>query len=162
MKMSEPITTFSGAHPFRPACLLDALDYWHSGSLERDELADEAAELISIIDSERCPRCRGEYFDGEIPSGSRLTSCRCIPVCSQCGAVEWLGEYGAGEWPLSPELVTTEREHYRAHLSERGLLSPDGVLITDDGVGPVQPRPHPGGWAEYGYDESADGQERQG
>jgi hypothetical protein len=35
------------------------------------------------------------------------------------------------------------------------------TLIDDDGVGPVEFEPRSGGWAQHGYDDSADMSERE-
>jgi hypothetical protein len=83
---AEPLLSFSGTHPMDPA---------HAGPCG-DDWADLARQGI-------CPRCRGPLYPKDPvptlrrpgdpfpiwhPAGSRVTACRCIPVCDICAFAE--------------------------------------------------------------------------
>jgi hypothetical protein len=53
-------------------------------------LGHTLAGLLHDIDHDACPRCQGRSRTSptEIPAGSRVTSCRCIPICAECEARE--------------------------------------------------------------------------
>lgn len=183
--MTEPITTFSGAHPYRPQCAVDAV----RGLLVEllpvaaaSDLAVQCAERVTVaVDSGICPRCSDPLRpqpvpNGWQPAGSRATSCRCIPVCETCAswAEPILGTLLVTAWPtdaddgddrtrkeIEAELIAQAKAQATTAILQAG---PEGtVLVTTEGVTPfeVQPRPHPGGWLEHGYDDTADEQERQ-
>lgn len=42
--------------------------------------------LLHDIDHGACPRCQGPLRTsaGQLSPGSRVTSCRCIPICTEC------------------------------------------------------------------------------
>lgn len=159
-------TAFSGAHPFRPQCLLDAF-----GNPDGD-LLDYVLPLVEGVDRGQCPRCREPLPEPPVwPAGSRITRCRCVPICGPCGDHEVIPDAWRADrlgidvedvgWLVEPEERDQERAaFYEQHRPRIGTLAADGVLVTEDGVGPVQHRPHPGGWAEFGYDDSADVAER--
>ena len=158
--------SFSGAHPFRPQCLLDAF-----GNPD-DDLLTDVIRLIEGVDRGECPRCRGPLPQAPgLPAGSRLTRCRCIPVCGPCGDHEgipasWRANYIGAEvddlgWLIDPAEREEERAaFYAAHPPQPAILGPAGVLVTEDGAGPIAGRPRPGGWAEFGFDDTADVAER--
>lgn len=120
------IVSFSGAHPFRLQCLAEVL---------RIEVGDEnddlALELVALIDAGRCPRCGRPITEREIASGSRMTSCRCIPVCAACGEDESWGQLGAGlhdegcldQWPVKPADV--DARNAAAELGHDGNADED-------------------------------------
>lgn len=180
--MSTPIRTFSGAHPYRPQCVVES-----SRTLLETLLPDTAAELAVLnaeritkaIDAGICPRCsdplRPETTpDDWRPAGSRATSCRCIPVCETCA--NWiepiLGASAVTAWPTDEDDGDdrTQKEAEAEFVVRAKVMcttaylqsSTDGpVVVSDDGVYVVQPRPHPGGWLEHGYDDTRDERERQ-
>ncbi|MFE7803986.1 hypothetical protein ACFU51_04830 [Streptomyces sp. NPDC057430] len=181
--MTEPIRTFSGAHPFRPQCVVTA-------ALKVFEVTapDYAAEL-SVVVAERvttdihgglCPRCHDPLSsdlvpEGWRPAGSRAVSCRCVPVCETCsGWIEpSIGTSPVTTWPTSTDSdddgLRTRKDAEAARVVQLKAMAktavlevgPDGMRLLDEtGVMVVRPRPHPGGWLEYGYDDTADEQER--
>jgi len=85
------VSTFSGAHPFRPQCVIEALERDHD--LTHDEQVEVAAQMVECIEDGRCPGCgqRNAAFEVDstlMPAGSRATACRCIPICPACGELE--------------------------------------------------------------------------
>jgi hypothetical protein len=87
------LLTSDGAHPFRPACLAAAWleDVGHLYLDREDALSEGAAHMVdryTAIHADRCARCDTTFPEGEIPSGSRETDCRCIPICSACDESE--------------------------------------------------------------------------
>jgi hypothetical protein len=91
------IHSFSGKHTFDPQCLIDAyretLGEEHDPYDELEGVEEVALLVASCIDRGLCPRCGARIDDGphgekEIPSGSYVTDCRCIPICAECGVVE--------------------------------------------------------------------------
>lgn len=163
--VGAPVRSFSGSHPFRPVHLLEAL------AVEAPEGADLvgiAAELTERVDAGRCPRC-GRHLPEmpEFPAGSRITACRCIPICGPCGVHEAFAGYpggtpsskagiprwGAWGWhaePPSPADVDADVQAIDASGEEGFLDLRSGVVVTARGVfvGRVTPREHPGGWAD--------------
>lgn len=183
--MTAPTRTFSGAHPYRPQCVLNA-----ARKVFDETLPDAAAELAVVV-AERttadisngfCPRCHDPLLpdpkpEDWRPAGSRATICRCIPVCDRCAS--WiepvLGTSPVTAWPTDTDIdddgVASRKEHEAERVEHAkaqatvGFLEvgPDGaVLVTPDGAVPfrVVPRPHPGGWLEHGYDDTDDRMER--
>jgi len=188
--VSRPIRTFSGAHPYRPQCVVTAAREVFEKVFEKDlhvaipDLSVRLAEVITTdIGNGRCPRCHDPLYpdvkpEGWKPAGSRALPCRCLPVCETCAS--WIepiiGTNPVTAWPTDTDLdddgEETRKEHEQQRVrklkaqSETALLQagPGGlVLVTTEGVAPidVQLRPTPGGWLEFGYDDSADEQERQ-
>jgi hypothetical protein len=179
------IETVSGCHPFRPQHLIDELaDYYSSECPEdpeyvREEFAvPEAEGLIRAIDRGECPRCGGPLADAEHPgwdpAGSRMTDCRCIPICSTCGFDEatWPGvryprmdgsgtyfyAQSVGSWPYQgvAERVADRRANAVTGFLSIGADGNTDTVVTPGGAGPVVWRDHPGGWLEFGYDGTDD------
>ncbi len=183
--MNEPIVTFSGAHPYRPQCVIDTARTLFTELLpmaSASDLAIQYAERITkAIDTGICPRCSDPLRPDPAPewwqpAGSRATRCRCIPICETCSgwAEPVLGTFAVTAWPTDADDGDDRtRKEIEAELIDRakaectyGVLEagPDGmVLVTTEGVAPVdvQLRPNPGGWLEYGYDDTQDERERQ-
>jgi hypothetical protein len=80
--------TLSGAHPFNLQHLIDAYLESEDERSERSDAADEVAELLEDVGDGSCLRCGTPFNPGEIPSGSGVTDCRCIPICSICSQAE--------------------------------------------------------------------------
>lgn len=146
---------------------------WSAGIAER---------ITKAIDANVCPRCSDPLRpdptpDGWRPAGSRATRCRCIPVCDTCAswAEPFLGILAITAWPTDlddgddrthKEIEAELIEQIKAKCSPGGILAagPGGtVRVTPEGVAPVnvQLRPNPGGWLEFGYDDTDDERERQ-
>ncbi len=128
-----------------------------------------AAKIVGLLAVGTCPRCHGPLPDGapELPAGSRLTRCRCIPICGPCGTDEGdmqiLGQTAtspAWKWPVSKGWMTRRRKAAAAkgRVSE-GMIVGDS-LLTDDGVSQFTNPRNSGGWAQYGYDDAEDQAER--
>ncbi|MFI5684647.1 hypothetical protein [Streptomyces sp. NPDC051636] len=186
--MSNPTRTVSGAHPYRPQCVIASAREIYTNAFETDlhpaipELAVQCAERITTaIDAGVCPRCSDPLHpnpapDGWQPAGSRATTCRCIPVCETCaGWVEpsigvlavtgWPTDADDGEDLTRKEIEVDQVQQAKANCTVGVLETGPGgtVLVTTEGATPfeVQFRPHPGGWLEFGYDDSADEVERR-
>jgi len=124
--------------------------------------------------------------DWEIPSGSRLTDCRCIPVCSLCGRAEALSGLAQAlirgpedslliplispvcDWPVrrAKQQSAVDEFDRRPVCQWREaliLFNTDGGLsvASETGVAQLELGEHPGGWLEYGHDDSMDREERQ-
>lgn len=180
--MADILRTYSGAHPYRPQCVIESgrrlLEVLLPGTAA--ELAVLNAERITnAIDTGICPRCSDPLRPDQAPAdwkpaGSRATICRCIPVCDTCAS--WiepiLGASAVTAWPTDEdngdEVTQKEHEtalvqHFKAHsqLVTVEFVTNGLVFVSDDGVTPIQMRSHPGGWLEHGYDDSADIQERE-
>jgi hypothetical protein len=168
------IQTFSGSHPFRPACLLSAYRESLGDEFDPDDEyqgIDEVALLVQDIDRGHCPRC-GRDFEHDNPAGSRLTPCRCIPVCAECGKAEvfeWEALAlidGPGDvvltgmvgpvcsWPIDAEGQTLALAELEKRLSV-------GNPLIETTVGDLEFREQPGGWLEYGHDDTVDRDERE-
>jgi hypothetical protein len=166
------IQSFSGAHPYRPQCVIDVIaNEWLEYGLDVTKRATEMAVTITVkIDAGTCPRCNG-VLDLDMCAGSRATRCRCVPICGRCGSDEGnqtilgTGMSQAWRWPLRKGDITRRRNKVDA-MGETviALMVPgDGALsmLTEDGVSQVKMRPNPGGWLEFGYDDTEDQAERQ-
>ena len=83
-----PLRARLSAHAFRASCLRSELERHvdEHGGVERGVVGHALAGLLHDIDHDACPRCQGptRRSPGEIPAGSRVTSCRCIPICAEC------------------------------------------------------------------------------
>lgn len=158
--MTSP-TSFSGAHPFRPQCLAALLDDEYLDAFYGTDADEHLAHLVTEVDSGRCPRCGRDLPTGATrPSGSRVTRCRCIPVCGPCGEHEIADLVGPNDWPaVSPSEVDEWRAEMLAN-AKPGIVT-ESTVITEEGASEIRPRPHPGGWAEFGYDDSRDQAERE-
>jgi hypothetical protein len=187
--MTDPITTFSGAHPYRPQCVVTAAREVFEKVFEKSlhvaipELAVKVAEVITTdVSKGRCPRCHDPLYPDVKPgnwkpAGTRALPCRCLPVCETCAS--WIepiiGTNPVTAWPTDTDLDDDGEETRKEHEHERVMrlkaqaetavleAGPGGlVLVTTEGVAPVvvQPRPHPGGWLEFGYDDTDDQRER--
>jgi hypothetical protein len=155
--------SFSGTHPFRPACLLARLNEDMEVDMAREDelflLDDEgvvarpnelARALIEMIKRSVCPRCAGPLPNECAAAGSRVTRCRCIPICSRCGTEEAFLLMSPWQWPLSSEDQEDILETIRGQMKPAILDIAGEVVFTDGAHSPLQSRPHPGGWAEYG------------
>jgi hypothetical protein len=158
------VTTFSGIHAFRRACVVEAI---------RDEIAmiglefptvfvadactvEEIADaVVDNIDAGLCPRCGAQFPANPnwMPAGSRVTACRCIPVCATCGDREAYDLVGPLRWPLD-ECENEEVDDLLARRVPLDAILSDDALIDAAGAHQLVPRPHPGGWAEHGFDEA--------
>ena len=168
--------TFSGAHPFRPACLVAAYEEClEDEELEPDELRAEAAEfvanLVERMGEEHCLRCGKEFAPKEIPSGSRVTDCRCVPICHVCAEAEGyqslvldlvqgpddgvlVGLVGpVCDWPIDADQQDAAVREFR-----RRYLVDATIRLDELGESPA----NSGGWLEHGYDTSADEEEERG
>jgi hypothetical protein len=159
------MNSFSGAHPFRPQCIIDRL-----AGLDEDEIEDQAARVTSEIDSGRCPRCGGPLPQPPIfPAGSEVTACRCIPICGMCGDhetmmdVEFAMAKAAGEdfpeitdgledWPIAGVIEDMER---------RITQPPPNVEIAKVPVDRIVLPPPTSGWSKFGYDDTPDRDEQE-
>src|ERR1035437_10111562 len=163
------VSSFSGAHPFRPQCVIDAIvTEWAQDGLDMTKRSTELAATITVkIDGGTCPRCDGALDLGNT-AGSRMTLCRCVPICPACGADELnQGILGNGlsqtwRWPLRKGDIT-RRRNKAAQLPGAlvtGFVSAgaDGkvTMLTEDGASELRMRPHPGGWSGFGYDDTKD------
>jgi hypothetical protein len=87
-----PVLARLAAHPFRPSCLREELERHldRQGETDRGIVSHALVGLLHDIDHGACPRCQGRLrgFRSQIPAGSRVTSCRCIPICSDCETLE--------------------------------------------------------------------------
>lgn len=101
------VWTFGGTHPFNPQHLVDAFLKSDRGCKDRTQAVESVADLLIGLGESRCFRC-GTTLDGrESPNGSRVTDCRCIPICPVC----------------------SEAEVYEPHAARRIHGSDDGVLV---------------------------------
>jgi hypothetical protein len=170
--MSKVIQSFSGAHPFRPQCIIDAIvDEWALEGLVVTERANESAATITLkIDGGTCPRCDGPLDLGR-SAGSRMTRCRCVPICETCGGDETnQGIRGRGvsqtwRWPLRKGDITRRRDKaLKGFTLMTGVMvgGDDGEakMLTEAGVSELVMRPNPSGWAEFGFDDTEDQAER--
>lgn len=162
------IESFSGTHPydssvfeFLPTYYLPELaEEW---GVDASEIAGWRQSAINradhLIAQSICPRCEGKLLTNDhpqfYPAGSRITQCRSVPVCSDCGTheafeVAILGECSRlEEWAylLRSEILSSlERIQAKA---KPGYITVDKVM-TADGVGELDTSPTTGGWAQFG------------
>lgn len=137
--------SFSGIHEWDPTVLADT---------DADE-AGTADGIIEAIESGLCPRCERPLptLPEYPPAGSRVTQCRSIPICGQCGSDEcyeqWSGGLSsAGCWPIPVEEMKERKDHFESRATV-AILSSES-LITDTGAIPVVNPCNTGGWAQYG------------
>jgi hypothetical protein len=163
------INTFSGCHPFNPQHLIDAyLESAEGEGYDRDEAAELVAELLEKVGEGRCLRCGAEFNDGEIPSGSKVTDCRCIPVCHVCGQAEAYTPLVEVEGPedawMLPILAPVCYWPIDANESAVAVATFRGRYfrpMTAVEVGDLVAPPAPSGCAAFGYDDTADREERE-
>ncbi len=168
------ITSFSGAHPYRPQCVIEQI-LSNEPAADRNEVVAYVGAITARIDDGRCARCAGPLpRPPVVPSGSRLTSCRCVPICGPCGTHEGLpmsllsqeanpDDEDEDGWHLDPVRRDADLAGFRERFRPSAGILSDGMLVTDDGTAPrpIKLRPHPGGWAEHGYDDTSDIAEQQ-
>lgn len=155
--------SFSGTHAYREECarFSVALD-WH-GELHEDDVArvaeQWASKVTASLDERACPRCH-DPLAPERTAGSRVTSCRCIPICPACGADEanqvLLGRPYSRiwEWPISKGHRTRRANKIAANShASTGTLTASWHILTEDGVSQVDLTARNGGWAQYGTDD---------
>jgi hypothetical protein len=119
---------------------------------DEDDPGDVAITVTEAIAAGRCPRCSGPL--GDYPAGSRITACRCIPICSTCGGQEPFVLFAVTCWPVTQadhDLMMASSEWRTAEVST-GITDGE-MVITEDGSTPLRGRPHPGGWLEFGWSE---------
>lgn len=79
-------------HPFRPRCLRSELERHLDlhGEVDHGVVGHALVGLLHDIDHGSCPRCQGpsRTYPDQLSPGSRVTSCRCIPICAECEARE--------------------------------------------------------------------------
>lgn len=135
------VLTFSGAHPFRLQCIRSALYELVDGVIYDEIDADSfATRMLDLVDEGRCPRCLGDLpNDPVLPAGSRVTRCRCIPVCVVCGDHEPFGG-SLDEWPVVQEATSDEelaawRKVQDATLDRArampATITPDGHIVNN-------------------------------
>lgn len=160
------IRSFSGAHTFDLQCFVAAIGVVkkRDGQEDRDWPLAKATTLAELIRDGTCPRCTGP-LDLEFCAGSRTTTCRCVPICPRCGSDEaFQGGLSAGLapvwlWPLRGSSITRRANLVAAKAGPPVAASIETTsmkILTDTGVSDFAFRPHPGGWAEYGYRDDTD------
>jgi hypothetical protein len=153
------IQSFSGAHPFRPQCLVEGcLHATSPTNLERGIAI--AQVLVESIDSRSCPRCGAALpTRPELPAGSRVTSCRCIPICGRCGQHEAFEGFLKGDryavtpptrWPIRQGIISRDVNRLQKNST------PSTITLND-----LRPADSLTGWAEFGYDDTQDREERE-
>lgn len=144
-RLNVEVHSFSGRHRFQLACLGETDAY----------AAGTADQIVADVNSGICPRCQGPLpRPPEYPAGSRITRCRCIPICSGCGSdeaheeVDGWGLSPAGCWPVAAEEIEEHGRQYQRQVRS-AILTDDGHLIGQDGVIRVTEWRHrdTGGWA---------------
>jgi hypothetical protein len=181
------VRTFSGAHPYRPQCVVTAAREVFTRVFEKDfraaipDLSVRVAEVITAdISGGLCPRCHDPLSptpipDGWRPAGSRAVPCRCLPICETCsGWIEpVLGVSPVTAWPTDTDVdddgVQSRKEFEAAKVDEAKAMAQYTVIDVGasgvplhglGGFSVIQLRPHPGGWLEFGFDDSDDQRER--
>lgn len=162
------VTSFSGTHPYRPQCLLANVDATPDVDADPDELADPdrlvavVVAITSCIGQGKCWRCDDPLPTPPVlPAGSRATRCRCVPVCLPCGEHEAILEERGDEFAWHVDRHQRDAEIAASRGQCKSAILSGDVIVTEDGAAPVRSRPHPGGWAEFGYDDASDRSERQ-
>lgn len=172
------IRSFSGAHPIRPQCVIAVVrsGLFSTGEkpddLDEDSLSDVVVNIVHAVDAHRCPRCNEPLTESKSGSGfwmnagSRVTRCRCIPICSRCGEHEALegrfakSKLGIRDWPTSPDEARADLYRWwKGATRNTGVLT-EGHLLTGDGISVLQSQ-NTGGWREYGYCDDEDRAERR-
>ena len=124
----EAFLTSSGLHPFRVEHLAEALGEDPTRKLDL---------FLADLEQDHCPRCGGPLLrgddglvhppgdDGSVPAGSRVTGCRCIPVCEDCEMDEELFNETSvaadhpyadvampSEWPIDRDAMLRDIEEF--------------------------------------------------
>ena len=166
--MTNMIESLSGTHPSKTECVVTSIvEEWMLDGIDAHEQAVRiAAQIRDDLADGRCPRCRGPLPEPpELPAGSRVTPCRCAPICGRCGsdeanqAILGRGISQFWRWPVRKGDITKRAIKVEA-MCERtpavvAATGDDLVALTDAGVTTLRPRPHPGGWFEFGHDDDA-------
>jgi hypothetical protein len=88
----DMLRSSEATHGFRPRCLRAEIERLldERGDFKRGLLTHAFVALVSDIDDGRCPRCQSPLrtVEDEALEGSRVTTCRCIPLCAACSACE--------------------------------------------------------------------------
>jgi hypothetical protein len=182
-----PATAFSGAHPFRPQCAITAARAVFAAegipaTLAEDFALDLAERITVAISAGACPRC-GEALlpdpapDGWKAAGTRALPCRCVPICDTCaGWIEPIrGSLPVTCWPTNEvemddgrtlqedeaEFASRLKANHPATAGNLVIIPGAPALLTETGVIHVEDRPHPGGWLEFGFDDTDDNREAQ-
>ena len=154
--------SFPGTHPYNEECAAAAvqLDWIDVPNMEftLEELTrlgrHHATRVTAELNAGRCPRCSGP-ISPDRNAGSRITTCRCIPICPRCGEDE---AFPLGlarriwEWPTSKSAITRRLNKAREGAEITTAIVTGNTMITETGATEIKGRPHPGGWAEYGHD----------
>lgn len=155
------LRSFSGTHSYRPTCVSDAAklaavtDFGFDpfDAAAQDKIGAHWAGVVTgRLERGQCPRCRGPLptVSEPPPAGSRITACRCIPICASCGSDEATYPLPLWRWPTSRSAVS-RRRNYVSSPPQSAILH-DGTVIDETGAQEVKMREHPGGWAEFGLD----------
>lgn len=155
------LRSFSGTHAYRPTCVSGAAKLAAVTDFGFDPVDDAALEKIGAhwaevvagrLDRGQCPRCRGALPElPELPAGSRVTACRCIPICGSCGADEATYPLPLWRWPTSRSAVSRRRNKLLREFPPQSAILHDGSVIDVTGAQEFKMREHPGGWAEFGH-----------
>jgi hypothetical protein len=137
--------THSAAHPFRADCLRSEIERHldRQGQGDRGVVARALVGLLHDIDRGVCPRCQAPMGSSRYqPStGSRVTECRCIPICTECAAREMkeasIGvRYPVFDW-YQDRAVRAEVERDLAELDAGQVPSLIDLTPLDDRGRPV-------------------------
>jgi hypothetical protein len=126
------VWTFSGTHPFNPQHLVDAfMQSQDRGCKDRTQAVESVSDLLIGLGESSCYRCGATLDSRQTPNGSRVTECRCIPICRLCSEAEIYEPHAAGEihgpkdavlvgllapvcdWPVNPDRVAEGIVAYR-------------------------------------------------
>ncbi|WP_299442265.1 hypothetical protein [uncultured Phycicoccus sp.] len=160
--------SFSGTHEYNPECLagVSRNSYVAVGfapeeveSVIRDKVDTVSNSIMRGI----CPRCAGPLRSAGpgAPAGSRITRCRCIPICSACGEDETsqqvLGQRltAPWNWPVSRGSMTRRANSVKGRCGPAFAVADsngDLLVLDDRGVTPLVNPPNTGGWNEDGFD----------
>lgn len=156
------IRSFSGTHAFKVEHVIDSIELDWFGEFEPEQLRvlaeKRAKDVAARLRDGSCPRCDGA-LDRAALAGSRVTSCRCIPICSLCGADEafqpMLGRpmSRVWQWPISRGHRTRRRNKMMGKATVTTGIISGSTIITEHGATPLDTTPRTGGWAEFGLDE---------
>jgi hypothetical protein len=140
-----PLRARYATHPFRIRCLRSELERHldQHGGVNNRVVGHALVGLLHDIDHGACPRCQGPLTTSaeESPAGSRVTSCRCIPICAQCEAQETkeasIGVvYSLFDW-YQDRAVREDVERDLAELDDNQRRSVTDLTSFDDRQHPV-------------------------